>query len=56
MPVHYIDMQHLNAGCFDASDLFTEACEIGSENGWKNLKHWQPYERAESLPIGQEFR
>ena len=46
MAVHDIDVKHLNAGRFDTADVFTQTCEIGGENGWKNLQHAQPYKRT----------
>ena len=42
MAVHDIDVQHLRTGRFDTADVFTQTCEIGGENRWKNLKHAQP--------------
>ena len=39
MPVHDIDVEHLNASGFDTANVFTQTCEIGGEYGWKNLKH-----------------
>jgi hypothetical protein len=42
MTVHDIDVEHLDACRFDTANVFTQTCEIGGENGWKNLKHAQP--------------
>lgn len=39
MAVHDVDMQHLDACRLDTVNVFSQTCEIGGENGWKNLKH-----------------
>ncbi len=40
--IHDVHVEHLDARGFYTADVFTQTCEIGGENGWKNLKHAQP--------------